>query len=175
MNWLNHWLIECYLNPAGSYYQVIQFINRYPCRLICTIFILAILFPAIKLGYVYYQNHHIQMNLVEDQELLINKQKLLKSIEQHQISQYQKSQQFAEFDLNIKEILQNHKVEIEYLQWYFEPNKRIEIGLNGQSVAIFNVLKQLHQINGLFAQEITLLKLYQDRKIQMNASFIIQE
>ena len=175
MSWLHHWLIECYLNPARNRYSVVQVINHYPYRIILSVFILAIFFPTLKLGWVYYQNHQAQIHLAEEKEILVNKQKLFKSIEQHHISQYQKSQQFAEFDLKIKAILQDHNVEIEYLQWYFEPYKRIDMGLNGQSTAIFNVLKKLHQLNSLFAQEINIAKLYQDRKVQMNASFVIQE
>lgn len=175
MNWLNHRLILGYLNPSTTRYQLIYFINRYPYRVMAGIVVLIVLYPLIVLGYVYRQHNQIEWHLVEAKEKLVNKQKLFNSIEQRQVTQYQKSQQFAEFDLNIKAILKEHQVEIDYLQWYFSPYKRIEIGLNGRSKDIFRVLNALHKLNYLFTQDIHMIKLYQDQKVQINAHFIIRE
>lgn len=167
------WISESYINPNGKRYKMLTYLNKWRLGFIILLFIVSTSYPIYCYQYYYFGSHSLlqeQTNLINNKEKL---SKLLDSIKKHHKAQKQQNSQFTQISQHIQQLLDKYHINIENMQWDLEQESILSLTVNQESKLLFELLSEINQIKALYAKEIILTKLYQERLVQLNATFIL--
>ncbi len=168
-------LNRLYLLPNNYLFRVLSFIQTY-FKIVClSMFILIISYPLYR--YLYESYSH--------KELLLNRQRLTEEVEQEyklyqSVSQYhqqlaEKEQYVSLLNQQLQIIFTDNQVKPEQLQWELEQEKSIYFSVTHQVSNIFKLIRILSENSLLKFKTIHLIKLKQDKQLQLKANVIVTE
>lgn len=126
-------------------------------------------YPIGKYSYFRYQQHQKQAEIVHLSENIAQQQsRLLKlSPATTPISQ---EENLTDLNQQIQRIFNQHQIPIESLQWQFDGSKTLRLTANSTTSKILVVIEALNAIPALRFNEIRLIKLNYEQKIQLQAT-----
>lgn len=172
---MKNWILNSYLAPESQSYLFFYWLNRYLIGWLFSIFFLIISYPLYQYGSYAWQISQQQYKQTELTEKLKQQTKLLASLKQLQQHQQHENHSFNQVNNQIQHLLQQNQLKTEQLQWQLDQENNLYLTLNHHSQMLFYLLQELNKIEHLYAKEITLTKLHQQRLVQLNAVFVLIE
>lgn len=167
-------LENLYLNPNHWGYFYFETISRHWLKINALLLITLCAYPLIQTFQAHYRHQYLQASLEQKQENLQQQHKLLESLQNLNREKNQQDGQLAILNQKIKELIDQEKAKIETLQWRFDSGKQIELVLQQQSPKVFSLIEQLIMMNSLNFKSLSLLKLNQQKLVQINAEILVQ-
>ncbi|WGE84653.1 chromosome segregation protein [Actinobacillus equuli] len=164
-----------YLFPHGYVFRFLSFINDYFKIILFGLFISIVIYPS----------YHYFYELVQQQELLLEKQqltdettqkhRLYQSLSKHNEDFKRKERSVSKLNQQLQQLFNLHQIKLEQMQWNLEQEKSIYFSLNHQVVRVFNLLRKLSKVKQLRFKEINLVKLNSEKQLQLKATFMVME
>lgn len=168
-------LNSLYLLPNRSLFRILSFIQNYFKTIALIIFVSIISYPSYRYLYESYfekELFFIHQQLIEE---IDQKHRLYQSVTQYHHNLEEKEQHISRLNQQLQNIFITHQVKLEQMQWSLEPEKSIDFSLTHQVSNIFRLIKTLSEINLLKFKEIHLIKLDQEKQLQLRANVIVIE
>lgn len=169
---MNFWQ-QYYLQPQSTAFQIIDWVNRYFWLILLSVLILVLAFPLWQFSQQWQFSHQWQQRFAENEQQLTQQNRLYQVLFEKQQQQALNDQHLTQINRQIQQILQAQQAEIESVQWNVE-EQRIGLTANHRTTPIFKALYALAKEPNIAFEELTLTKLNQDRRIQLNATLFIQ-
>lgn len=166
-------LARCYLKPNETAYRFFDTLNRYIWWFIASTCLIVPAYPLLHSGYYFYQHAQKQQEFEQRQRDFDEQQQRLNRLTQQQQSR-QNSTQFAALNAELKQLIEQENAKIEQMQWLFGQQPKIELTLRQPSPTAFRLIQRIGSLKPLMFQEIRLMKLHEERQIQLNARLILR-
>ncbi|WGE32226.1 chromosome segregation protein [Actinobacillus genomosp. 2] len=168
-------LNRLYLLPNSYTFRFLSLLQTYFRTVCLSVFILIVSYPS----YQYISQSSYQKELLATVQQLSQetsqKQRLYQSLSQHQNYLKEKEQYVSQLNQQLQSIFNVYQVKLEQMQWNLEQGKSIYFSLNHQVSIIFKLIKKLSKLKPLKFREIHLIKLEQEKQLQLQARVIVTE
>ncbi|AFU19363.1 hypothetical protein [Actinobacillus suis] len=164
-----------YLFPQGYIFKILSFVESYFKVILVGLFISIVSYPSYRYFYEQYRQKEllsVQQQLTE----VINQKKLLyQSFTKHNDDSKRKEQFISGVNQQLQHLFKLHQVKLEQMQWNLGQEKAIYLSLNHQVFTIFNLIRKLSKLKKLKFKQIDLVKLNEEKQLQLKATVIITE
>lgn len=161
-------LFSAYLYPTSKTYRFFEWLNRYALRTALGLSAAILAYPIGNSLYQFHQ-HDLQQQVWADLHLEIARQSQLKSTLLHLQQQQNRQPLITEINQTLKQLAEQHHAQINQIEWQFTQPPKITFVISQQTEPILQIIRQITQQTTLQFQEIRLIKLNENRLIQLNA------
>lgn len=165
-------LAQCYLDPNSKAYRLLNTLNQMPLRFSMFILLAILAYPLLHSGYHIYLHSQKQQAWTQLHNEFDTQQQQLNALTG--LQNQQNSTRFTTIDTQLKQLIEQEQVKIEQMQWQFGQPPKIELILRHTSPSIFRLIAQLNQLNSVAFQDLRLIKLHEERQIQLNTRLILR-
>lgn len=169
---MKKWLATQFLLPHKNIYKLIEHLNQKRNLLLPLIFIAITIYPACYFLYIKsdYQNEIEKQQLLEQN---IQQQNKVYHTLLTRINQLNKTDgNITKINTQLQDIAQQHQVNIENIQWSMDNGKQILFTAKQQPKLILEMISSLNAAKNLKIKELSLVKLNENRLIQLNITLI---
>lgn len=166
-------LENLYLHPNHWAYFFLEKLSRHWIKINIILFSIVCIYPIIQTSKTYYHYQYLLENRQKQKNNLEQQNRLLESLQKLNHEKNQQDGQLATLNQQIKELIEQQNAIIDTLQWRFDNGKQIELILQHQSSQIFGLIEKLVSIKSLNFKSISLLKLNQQKLIQLNTEILV--
>lgn len=165
-------LTQYYLNPDSRAYRLLTALNQMPLRFSVIILLMILAYPLLQSSYHFYLHSQKQQVWRQLHSEFETQQRQLNALSG--LQNQKNSPHFATLDTQLKQFIEQERVEIEQMQWQFGQSPKIDLTLRHTAPAIFRLIAQLNQLNSIAFQDLRLVKLHEERLIQLNTRLILR-
>ncbi|MDO4431413.1 MAG: hypothetical protein Q4B95_09050 [Lonepinella koalarum] len=172
MKLITNKLNEIYLSPNREF-KIIATLHQKRYLFIFLIGVIILTYP-LRLNILDIIKTEQTLNKIEEQK---NKLEKANHLYQHLIEKERilrdKDHNLTYINEQIQDIATKHSLTIQHLQWNLEQGKMIELNIIGNTNSLFTFLNELNQFTHIRFNNITLTKLEEERKLQLNTILVI--
>ncbi|OOH85464.1 hypothetical protein BMT54_11820 [Pasteurellaceae bacterium 15-036681] len=177
-NWVIQKLTKVYLTPTSKSHQFLTLLNQQGWRIYCLLFGFICAMPLLSLTQLYFQGKEMQVRIEQYSQTIEQEKNRLNTMQEKQQSlsasanNQENGRSMVQINQAIKQIIEHNHGKIEQIQWGVDGEHSLNLIVNQQTSGIFQIIRQLNQLEQLAFREITLLKFEHARLIQLNAQLI---
>lgn len=160
-------------DPYSKTYQAVYFLHKYVLLYLPILFLLIVSYPLMQAIYLKSLLTSQQEQQKELTNELTKQTNLLDSLQQHLEKTQNSNPSLTKINQKIQLIFEKYQTTPEQWQWNLSDSSQLYLTFNQSSNALFKIIYELNQIPTLYAKEITLRKLHQEKLVQFNATFIL--
>ncbi|MDH2999044.1 hypothetical protein A1D22_04100 [Pasteurellaceae bacterium LFhippo2] len=174
-NFIYRWIEQAYLRPNGKVYQCLVLLDQYRKTIHLSLFLIIACYPIILLSQQLIQQQQNQQQLESFNQQIEQNKRSLASLQQYHtqlFSSQNTDSSMVKTNQQIKQIAERYNGKIEQIHWNTDSENSLNLIVNQQSSAIFNIIRQLNRLEHIAFRELTLLKLDRSKLIQLNAQLV---